>query len=283
MVEETELSPALQQAIRELLSAGKIRQDEDIFFNISQMEQKQPPQQKPPQKKPPKPQDPNKPQLPPVTHNQILTKELLDIVIGDANLINMGLFLGHRVEKTVDLLYGKPVRVMDLRPGAVMGVTKDDEMLISTDAFNYIIKYYNSEEKDVKYWEMVYIIGHEFLHLLTQTKDKHPYAMPLDEAIVPIIELEFYNYRDGALNPHMVDHAEFNFDRMSHKFYGIPRPGYPPITFNFFDQLVGFYAVDPAGFFQTMKDYSSVRTYKEKYEIIRKAYPLFTDYSIAKP
>jgi len=193
MVEEAELTPALQQALQELISAKKIRQDEDIFFNIYQMEQKQQQQQKPQQKKQPPKKQPDKPDIPPVAHNQILSREMIDIIMADANLINMGLFLGHRIEKTIDLLYSKPVRVMDLKPGTVMGVTKTDEMLISTDAFNYILKYYNTDDKDVKYWEMIYIIGHEFLHLLTQTKDKHEYAMPLDEAIVPIIELEFYN------------------------------------------------------------------------------------------
>lgn len=265
-------------AISELLKEGKIRLIEDIYSYAGIDTKTKSPPTPPTPKKPPKTLPPVKepPIIPPVDVDDKLNKDMINILINDGNLVNLGIFLGYKLENVLNILYKKnKYTIKNLPPGAVAAVDMDNNVLISRDAFNFILKYYTSSTKPARYWYYIYVFIHEIIHVFTRTKEPIEIAIALDEAITPIIEHEFLVNYNGATSPHLIDLSETNFDRMSHKKAGLSPLQYPKHTFFFFDQLVGFDSIFPDYFLKVMRQYAHVGdTYKNKKALIEKYYPL---------
>ncbi len=267
----SEFEDILIGATSELLKEGKISCSGDIYS--AKAKPQQPPKQPPKQH----PQPP--PELPPVSVNQTLSKELIDIIIENGNCIGLGVFLGYTPAEAINILYKNTTyKTATLPEGAIARVDQNNNMEINTKDFNYILKHYNSPNKPFKYWFMIYVITHEIIHILTRARDGQLIGYSLDEAICPIIEYEFFVNHNGAMSPYLIDAAENGFIRMHNKKSPMSRVEYPPETFYYFDQLVGFDSLYPHKFIKLLQDYTKANpTSEDKLAVVKKYYRLFEE------
>lgn len=261
----SEYEEILLKAAQELLKEGKISKLGDIYSGKSKEQKKQPPQQPP--------------QQPPVSVNQTLSKDLIDIIIENGNCIGLGVFLGLTPPEAINILYNKTTyKTANLPPGVVARVDQNNNMEINIHDFNYILKYHNSPSKPFEYWSMIYVLTHEIIHIFIRPRDGKLMGYTLDEAIVPIIEYEFYVNHNGANSPHLIDASEKGFIRMHNKKSPYSRAPYLPETFYYFDQLVGFDSLYPDLFIKLLHDYTKANpTSPDKLAVIKKYYKLFEE------
>ncbi len=282
----SEFEDIFSQATKSLISEKKISVDGDVYIysGTAKARPEPTPKPKPPQPKPkPKPKKEelisDSPDLPPVPPDFMLTPELIDIIVENANLINLGMFLGYSEAEATDIIYNKTTYESKTLPASTCArVNAANEIQVNMDTFNYILKNYNNPDKPVKYWYGIYAISHEIVHVLTNGVYPDVIAESLSEAFVPIIQYEFYANYNGAPNPHLIDIAETGAERMAQKRKGLLRPGYPALTYYFFDQLTGFNFLSHKTFRETMKAYAKApRPSSDKLSAIRKTFPIEVD------
>ena len=264
------------QATKSLLSEKKIAIDGDVYIYTGNYKPEQQPPQKP--QKPPK-NPPTLPEFPPIPPDVKLTKDLIDIIVENSNLISLANFIGYSIPEAINIIYKETNYISKvIPPEAAARVDANNNVEINVDTFNYILKNHNNPNKPIKYWYSIYVISHELVHVLTNCVHPDEISASLAEAFVPIIQYEFYANYNGAPNPHLIDIAESGFERMSQKRKGLMRVGYPPHTFYFFDQLSGFNFLDHKLFLKTISDYAKApRPSADKLTAIRKTFPILTE------
>jgi len=276
----SEFEDIFKQATTSLVSEKKIKIDGDVYVYSGTTKPQSEPTPKPkdpkkPKKKEKKP-EPDMPDMEPIPADFTLTPEMIDIIVENANLINLGRFLGYNETDITDIIYNKTTYTSKkLPPSTGARVDALNNIQINMDVFNHILKNYNNPSKPVKYWYGIYAISHEIVHVMTGSVYPEEIAESLAEAFVPIIQYEFYANYNGAPNPHLIDLAETGAERMAQKKKGLLRPAYPPLTYYFFDQLLGFNFIDHRKFVQTLNDYTHApRPSKDKLLAIRKTFPI---------
>lgn len=272
--EDSDFDKAFRAALRELIDEKK-RQiiDDKISKVIKSKPEPEPKEYKEPKPpKEPKPKSKPKPEISTVTEDIILNHNQVDIIAEYANLIELSGLLGYSRQEAIDKIHSTEFSIKTSTPGSVTYADANKNITINREYFNdAFVTGLTSDTKNYKFWFLIYVIAHEWVHIITRTLDGTMKSMSLDEAIVPIIEYEFYTNHGGALSPHMLVLSEENFERVSHKKKGIMRESYPALTYYYFDQLVGFDAIYPRRFIRAMQQYVKAgSTFREKISSMKK-------------
>lgn len=266
MINIPSLSELAQKALSDLIEEGKVKLTDDIYSLTSDGKKEVPtPSKRKELPVPPMEKDIGK-----------LTIEQRKVIIEDGNLFNLAIFLGYNKTEAEELLYKKiTIETKNIGDGASAEAGPHNDIYIDVDVFNAMVKHYNSNIKPFEYWENIYIIAHEIIHILNNSKsiDKEGYLF--EEAITPIEEYEFYAVFNGAKNPFLIDISEHGITRMSQKRDPTNRVPYPPETFYVFDQLIGFDSLNHLIFIKAMREYihSSTKS-SEKIAALKKYYPV---------
>lgn len=285
MPELTELQSLYEQVKASLISRGVLTVEDDIIsFSGTEIQQPLPetPKSNP---KTPKEQlpklklQPPKPILPTsVPISTKLTPDLIDIIVENANLISLAVFLGYTPQEAHDIFYNKSTyTIKELSPDIGAQVDQHNNVELNVKYFNYILQFNSSPERPRTYWDNLYVFTHEMLHiLLSRCTDRTKLGMAIDEAITPLVEFEFYTNYNGAFNPFLIDESENGLERMMNKRAAASRVSYPTETFYFFDQLISLNALDHKLLIKSFRDYAHAPpNFKAKLASINNNFPFF--------